>query len=159
DNKLYYLCKLPPYILFDTKIVVFPNLLSFFIESNDKKLANELNNPLIREQLISQSILNDKLENCEQIDLIILRLTDVTGIDDLVSKLLELRSARSFIMPVATGYNVYFSAGKVYPVIRITAPGEKNPYYFVVPFAAPAREFFVLGKVGDVVVFDGGRPW
>ena len=89
--------------------------------------------------------------------LIIQRLTDVSGIDDLVGKLLELRSARRLVMPVATGYNVYFSAGKVYPVIRVTAQGEKNPYYFVVPFSTPAREFFVLGKVGDVVVFDGGE--
>jgi len=33
--------------------------------------------------------------------------------------------------------------------------GNPNPYFFVVPYSAPARELFVLGTVGDTVVYDG----
>ncbi|MCU7786711.1 hypothetical protein ODS41_02040 [Pyrobaculum sp. 3827-6] len=148
DGKVYYLCKPPPYVFSDIKISLFS--IPSLPQDPSKKES-------LLKELIDRSILRDDLRSCEQMSLIIQRLTDVNGIDDLVGRLLELRSARRLVMPVATGYNVYFSAGKVYPVIRVTAQGEKNPYYFVVPFATPAREFFVLGKVGDVVVFDGGE--
>ncbi|MGC9107295.1 MAG: hypothetical protein ACP5IE_03780 [Infirmifilum sp.] len=73
----------------------------------------------------------------------------------LVDKLNMMRGARVVYLPAVVGLNSYFSAFKVYPVFSVYDKVERNPYYFVVPFAAPAREFYVLGVVGDVVVFDG----
>ena len=59
-------------------------------------------------------------------------------------------------LPVLVGVNKYFDALRVYPAMAVREVGNPNPYYFVVPYSTPARELFVLGTVGDVVVYDGG---
>ena len=78
---------------------------------------------------------------------------DNVGLFD--SLLLMLRGWRSVDLPVLVGVNRYFDAFKVYPAIAVREANNPNPYYFVVPFSTPARELFVLGTVGDVVVYDG----
>jgi hypothetical protein len=69
---------------------------------------------------------------------------------------LLMQRARMIEVPVLAGVNKYFDAFKVYPAIAVREVGNPNPYYFVVPYSTPARELFVLGTVGDVVVYDGG---
>jgi hypothetical protein len=69
---------------------------------------------------------------------------------------LLMQRARMIEVPVLAGVNKYFDAFKVYPAIAVREDGNPNPYYFVVPYSTPARELFVLGTVGDVVVYDGG---
>ena len=66
-----------------------------------------------------------------------------------------MQRARMIDVPVLTGVNKYFDAFKVYPAMAVREVGNPNPYYFVVPYSTPARELFVLGTVGDVVVYDG----
>jgi hypothetical protein len=68
---------------------------------------------------------------------------------------LLMQRARMIEVPVLAGVNKYFDAFKVYPAIAVREVGNPNPYYFVVPYSTPARELFVLGTVGDVVVYDG----
>jgi len=67
-----------------------------------------------------------------------------------------MQRARMIEVPVLAGVNKYFDAFKVYPAMAVREDGNPNPYYFVVPYSTPARELFVLGTVGDVVVYDGG---
>jgi hypothetical protein len=69
---------------------------------------------------------------------------------------LLMQRARMIEVPVFLGVNKYFDAFKVYPAMAVREVGNPNPYYFVVPYSTPARELFVLGTVGDVVVYDGG---
>jgi len=69
---------------------------------------------------------------------------------------LLMQRSRLIEVPVLAGVNKYFDAFKVYPAIAVREVGNPNPYYFVVPYSTPARELFVLGTVGDVVVYDGG---
>jgi len=69
---------------------------------------------------------------------------------------LLMQRARLIEVPVLAGVNKYFDAFKVYPAMAVREVGNPNPYYFVVPYSTPARELFVLGTVGDVVVYDGG---
>jgi hypothetical protein len=69
---------------------------------------------------------------------------------------LLMQGARRIEVPVLAGINKYFDAFKVYPAMAVREVGNPNPYYFVVPYSTPARELFVLGTVGDVVVYDGG---
>jgi DNA-directed RNA polymerase subunit L len=66
-----------------------------------------------------------------------------------------MQRARMIEVPVLAGVNKYFDAFKVYPAMAVREVGNPNPYYFVVPYSTPARELFVLGTVGDVVVYDG----
>jgi hypothetical protein len=66
-----------------------------------------------------------------------------------------MQRARMIDVPVLTGVNKYFDTFKVYPAMAVREVGNPNPYYFVVPYSTPARELFVLGTVGDVVVYDG----
>jgi hypothetical protein len=68
---------------------------------------------------------------------------------------LLMQRSRLIEVPVLAGVNKYFDAFKVYPAIAVREVGNPNPYYFVVPYSTPARELFVLGTVGDVVVYDG----
>jgi hypothetical protein len=68
---------------------------------------------------------------------------------------LLMQRSRLIEVPVLAGVNKYFDAFKVYPAIAVREDGNPNPYYFVVPYSTPARELFVLGTVGDVVVYDG----
>ncbi len=68
---------------------------------------------------------------------------------------LLMQGARMIEVPVLVGVNKYFDAFKVYPAIAVREVGNPNPYYFVVPYSTPARELFVLGAVGDLVVYDG----
>ena len=68
---------------------------------------------------------------------------------------LLMQRSRLIEVPVLAGVNKYFDAFKVYPAIAGREDGNPNPYYFVVPYSTPARELFVLGTVGDVVVYDG----
>jgi len=58
-------------------------------------------------------------------------------------------------LPVLVGVNKYFDALEVYPAIVVRENGNPNPYYFVVPYSTPARELYVLGTAGNVVVYDG----
>ena len=67
-----------------------------------------------------------------------------------------MQGSRMIEVPVLAGINKYFDAFKVYPAMAVREVGNPNPYYFVVPYSTPARELFVLGTVGDVVVYDGG---
>jgi hypothetical protein len=67
-----------------------------------------------------------------------------------------MQRARMIEVPVLAGVNKYFDAFKVYPAMAVREAGNPNPYYFVVPYSTPARELFVLGTVGDVVMYDGG---
>jgi len=54
------------------------------------------------------------------------------------------------------GVNTYFTAFKVYPAIAVWERlDDLNAYYMVIPYSAPARELFVLGTVGDYVIYDG----
>jgi len=54
------------------------------------------------------------------------------------------------------GVNTYFTAFKVYPAIAVRErPEDLNAYYMVIPYSVPARELFVLGSVGDYVIYDG----
>ena len=69
---------------------------------------------------------------------------------------LLMQGSRMIEVPVLAGINKYFDAFKVYPAMAVREVGNPNPYYFVVPYSTPARELFVLGTVGDVVVYDGG---
>jgi hypothetical protein len=69
---------------------------------------------------------------------------------------LLMQRARLIEVPVLAGVNKYFDAFKVYPAMAVREVGNPNPYYFVVPYSTPARELFVLGTVGGVVVYDGG---
>jgi len=63
---------------------------------------------------------------------------------------------RSLIIPYVGGINTYFTAFKVYPAIAVRESLEDlNAYYMVIPYSAPARELFVLGTVGDYVIYDG----
>jgi len=62
---------------------------------------------------------------------------------------------RSLIIPYVGGINTYFTAFKVYPAIAVREPGDLNAYYMVIPYSAPARELFVLGTVGNYVIYDG----
>jgi len=63
---------------------------------------------------------------------------------------------RSLIIPYIGGVNTYFTAFKVYPAIAVRErPEDLNAYYMVIPYSAPARELFVLGTVGDYVIYDG----
>jgi hypothetical protein len=80
-------------------------------------------------------------------------MTDNVGLFDALS---ILRGQRIVDLPVLVGVNKYFDALQVYPVMAVREDGNPNPYYFVVPYSTPARELFVLGTVGDVVVYDGG---
>ena len=58
-------------------------------------------------------------------------------------------------LPVLVGVNKYFDALEVYPAIVVRENGNPNPYYFVVPYSTPARELYVLGTAGNVVIYDG----
>ncbi|MFZ8841112.1 MAG: hypothetical protein ACO2PM_19775 [Pyrobaculum sp.] len=69
---------------------------------------------------------------------------------------LLMQGSRMIEVPVLAGINKYFDAFKVYPAMAVREVGNPNPYYFVVPYSTPARELFVLGTVGNVVVYDGG---
>jgi hypothetical protein len=69
---------------------------------------------------------------------------------------LLMLGVRTIDVPVLVGVNKYFDTFKVYPAMAVRENGNPNPYYFVVPYSTPARELFVLGTVGDVVVYDGG---
>jgi len=54
------------------------------------------------------------------------------------------------------GINSYFTAFKIYPAIAVRESYyDLNAYYLVIPNSIPARELFVLGTVGDYVLFDG----
>jgi hypothetical protein len=83
-------------------------------------------------------------------------LTSMADGADLFNSLSMLRGQRMIDLPVSVGVNKYFDAFKVHPAIAVREDGNPNPYYFVVPYSTPARELFVLGTVGDVVVYDGG---
>jgi len=80
-------------------------------------------------------------------------MTDNVGLFDALS---TLRGQRIVDLPVLVGVNKYFDALQVYPAMAVREDGNPNPYYFVVPYSTPARELFVLGTVGGVVVYDGG---
>jgi gas vesicle protein len=82
-------------------------------------------------------------------------LTSMADGADLFNSLSMLRGQRMIDLPVLVGVNKYFDAFKVYPAIAVREDDDPNPYYFVVPYSTPARELFVLGTVGDVVVYDG----
>jgi hypothetical protein len=83
-------------------------------------------------------------------------LTSMADGAGLFNSLSMLRGQRMIDLPMLVGVNKYFDAFKVYPAIAVREDGNPNPYYFVVPYSTPARELFVLGTVGDVVVYDGG---
>lgn len=83
-------------------------------------------------------------------------LTSMADGADIFNSLSMLRGQRMIDLPVLVGVNKYFDAFKVYPAMAVREDGNPNPYYFVVPYSTPARELFVLGTVGDVVVYDGG---
>jgi hypothetical protein len=80
-------------------------------------------------------------------------MIDNVGLFDALS---ILRGQRIVDLPVLVGVNKYFDALQVYPAMAVREDGNPNPYYFVVPYSTPARELFVLGTVGDVVMYDGG---
>jgi hypothetical protein len=82
-------------------------------------------------------------------------LTSMADGADLFNSLSMLRGQRMIDLPVSVGVNKYFDAFKVYPAIAVREDGDPNPYYFVVPYSTPARELFVLGVVGNTVVYDG----
>ncbi|MGC8982006.1 MAG: hypothetical protein ACP5JU_03615, partial [Minisyncoccia bacterium] len=137
DNEKRYLCVYPPFFL---SVLWFETFQDYFYGSmpNCGGMVNAL------------SALN--LDNNDE------------KLNALVDKLNMMRGSRGVNLPAVVGLNSYFSAFKVYPVFSVYDRVERNPYYFVVPFAAPAREFYVLGVVGDVVVFDGdgkkpGKPF
>jgi hypothetical protein len=83
-------------------------------------------------------------------------LTSMADGAGLFNSLSMLRGQRMIDLPMLVGVNKYFDAFKVYPAIAVREDDDPNPYYFVVPYSTPARELFVLGTVGDVVVYDGG---
>jgi hypothetical protein len=83
-------------------------------------------------------------------------LTSMADGAGLFNSLSMLRGQRMIDLPILVGVNKYFDAFKVYPAIAVREDDDPNPYYFVVPYSTPARELFVLGTVGDVVVYDGG---
>jgi hypothetical protein len=83
-------------------------------------------------------------------------LTSMADSAGLFNSLSMLRGQRMIDLPMLVGVNKYFDAFKVYPAIAVREGDDPNPYYFVVPYSTPARELFVLGTVGDVVVYDGG---
>jgi len=62
---------------------------------------------------------------------------------------------RNVALPYLGGVNIYFTAFKVYPAIAVREPNDLNAYYMVIPYSAPARELFVLGTVGNYVIYDG----
>jgi len=63
---------------------------------------------------------------------------------------------RNVTLPYLGGVNAYFTAFKVYPAIAVRERlDDLNAYYMVIPYSAPARELFVLGTVGDYVIYDG----
>jgi hypothetical protein len=84
-----------------------------------------------------------------------LRLGHLSQSDMQFLRGLLMQRSRLIEVPVLAGVNKYFDAFKVYPAIAVREDGNPNPYYFVVPYSTPARELFVLGTVGDVVVYDG----
>jgi len=84
-----------------------------------------------------------------------LRLGHLSQSDMQFLRGLLMQRSRLIEVPVLAGVNKYFDAFKVYPAIAVREVGNPNPYYFVVPYSTPARELFVLGTVGDVVVYDG----
>jgi len=62
---------------------------------------------------------------------------------------------RNVTLPYLGGVNIYFTAFKVYPAIAVREkPDDLNAYYMVIPYSAPARELFVLGTVGNYVIYD-----
>jgi hypothetical protein len=79
-------------------------------------------------------------------------MTDNVGLFDALS---TLRGQHIVDLPVLVGVNKYFDALQVYPAIVVRENGNPNPYYFVVPYSTPARELYVLGTAGNVVVYDG----
>jgi hypothetical protein len=83
-------------------------------------------------------------------------LTSMADGAGLFNSLSMLRGQRMIDLPMLVGVNKYFDAFKVYPAIAVREDDDPNPYYFVVPYSTPARELFVLGTVGGVVVYDGG---
>jgi len=63
---------------------------------------------------------------------------------------------RNVTLPYLGGVNAYFTAFKVYPAIAVRERlDDLNAYYMVIPYSAPARELFVLGTVGNYVIYDG----
>jgi hypothetical protein len=137
DNEKRYLCVYPPFFLF----VLWPETFHDYFYGSKPNCGGMVN---------ALSALN--LDNNDE------------KLNALVDKLNMMRGSRGVNLPAVVGLNSYFSAFKVYPVFSVYDKVERNPYYFVVPFAAPAREFYVLGVVGDVVVFDGdgkkpGKPF
>jgi|GEM_PF-3136842 hypothetical protein len=84
-----------------------------------------------------------------------LKLGQLSQSDRQYLERILMQRARMIEVPVLVGVNKYFDAFKVYPAIAVREVGNPNPYYFVVPYSTPARELFVLGAVGDLVVYDG----
>jgi len=84
-----------------------------------------------------------------------LKLGQLSQSDRQFLERILMQRARMIEVPVLVSVNKYFDAFKVYPAIAVREVGNPNPYYFVVPYSTPARELFVLGAVGDLVVYDG----
>jgi hypothetical protein len=84
-----------------------------------------------------------------------LKLGQLSQSDRRFLERILMQRARMIEVPVLVSVNKYFDAFKVYPAIAVREVGNPNPYYFVVPYSTPARELFVLGAVGDLVVYDG----
>ena len=74
----------------------------------------------------------------------------------LLENLVKYVGARNIYLPTVVGFNKYFSAIKIKPVVRVMEPGDPNPYYFQIPYSAPARELYILGRYGNVIAYDGG---
>ena len=73
----------------------------------------------------------------------------------LLENLVKYVGARNIYLPTVVGFNKYFSAIKIKPVVRVMEPGDPNPYYFQIPYSAPARELYILGRYGNVIAYDG----
>jgi len=96
---------------------------------------------------------------------------DIKMINSPVDQILQDQEFQNYIMPMLAGLmidrrgvtlihlggvNTYFTAFKIYPAIAVWERlDDLNAYYMVIPYSAPARELFVLGTVGDYVLFDG----
>ena len=72
--------------------------------------------------------------------------------------ILQYVDMKSIYLPTDIGLNKYFSALSIYPVIAVRDGNDPNPYYFEIPYSAPAKELFIVGSYGSVVAYDGSSP-